>query len=57
MVREHLPRLAVFRKIYNQVNDEKVKDKALALIQTAEDVKYRKKYAGLWKDILLAKKK
>jgi hypothetical protein len=49
--------IEVIRKIYNQVKDEKIKEKALALIQTEEDVKYRKKYAGLWKDVIKAEKK
>jgi hypothetical protein len=30
-------------------NDEAVKQKALALIETEEDLKYRKKYAAVWK--------
>lgn len=46
----------VFRKIYDQVHDEKIKDISLALIKTEEDQKYRKKYVGLWKDILKAGK-
>jgi hypothetical protein len=42
----------VFRKMYDQEADEKVKDTSLALIQTEDDLKYRKKYMGLWKDVL-----
>jgi hypothetical protein len=48
--------LEVFRKIYDAVPDEQLKQQALALIETEEDPKYRKKYAGLWKD-LVAKKR
>jgi ribosomal protein L17 len=44
--------LEVLRKIYDQVNDEKIKNTSLALIETEDDLKYRKKYMGLWKDIL-----
>ncbi len=29
--------------------DEKVREKALELIETEEDLKYRKKYSSLWK--------
>jgi hypothetical protein len=49
--------LEVLRKIYDKVPDEKMKDKALELIQAEEDVRYRKKYTGLWKDIIRAEKK
>lgn len=44
--------LEVFRKIYDQVHDDKLKNIALALIGKEDDVKYRKKYTGLWKDLL-----
>jgi len=37
------------RKLYDQVKDENVRGKALELIETEGDPKYRKKYAGLWK--------
>jgi hypothetical protein len=37
------------RNLYNEVKDEKIKEKALALIDTEEDVKYKKKYASVWK--------
>jgi len=37
------------RNLYDEVKDEKVKEKALELIETEEDVKYRKKYASVWK--------
>ena len=37
------------RKLYDEVQDEKVREKALELIETEEDLKYRKKYASLWR--------
>jgi hypothetical protein len=37
------------RNLYDAVKDEKIKEKALALIETEEDAKYKKKYASLWK--------
>jgi len=38
-----------FKNLYDQVKDEAVKQKALALIETEEDLKYHKKYASVWK--------
>ena len=37
------------RNLYDEVKDEKIKEKALELIETEEDVKYRRKYASLWR--------
>ena len=37
------------KNLYEEVKDEKIKQKALELIETEEDPKYRKKYAGVWK--------
>lgn len=37
------------RNLYDAVKDEKIKQKALELIETEEDLKYRKKYASVWK--------
>jgi len=37
------------RKLYDEVKDEAIKQKALKLIETEEDLKYRKKYALLWR--------
>jgi len=37
------------RNLYDEVQDETIKVKALELIETEEDLKYRKKYAGLWR--------
>ena len=31
--------------------DEAIKKKALDLIETEEDIKYKKKYSGLWKGL------
>jgi hypothetical protein len=39
------------RKLYDEVQDEKVKQRALELIETEKDLKYRKKYASLWKTL------
>jgi len=36
------------RNVYDATQDEKVKAKALELIETEQDSKYRKKYASLW---------
>jgi hypothetical protein len=33
------------------VKDEAIKQKALKLIETEEDLKYRKKYALLWRRV------
>jgi hypothetical protein len=37
------------RNLYNEVKDEQIKEKALELIESEEDAKYKKKYAGVWK--------
>lgn len=37
------------RKLYDEENDEAVKQKALNLIETEEDLKYHKKYAAVWR--------
>ena len=38
-----------FGNVYEVVKDEKIRAKALELIETEEDLKYRKKYAGVWR--------
>ena len=38
-----------FRNLYAAVKDEAIKEKALELIALEDDLKYRKKYAGLWR--------
>ena len=43
--------LQVFRKVYDEVHDEQLKEKSLALIETEDDLKYRKKYLSVWKDV------
>jgi len=40
--------LQSFRNVYDQVKDETIREKALALIETEDDLKYRKKYASVW---------
>ena len=37
------------RNLYNEVGDESIKEKALTLIETEEDLKYKKKYTSVWK--------
>ena len=37
------------RQLYDAVKDESIRKKALELIETEPDLKYRKKYAGAWK--------
>jgi hypothetical protein len=37
------------RKLYDLENDEAIRAKALELIETEEDPKYRKKYASVWR--------
>jgi hypothetical protein len=37
------------RNLYDEVQDEKIKQKALALIETEDDARYKKKYASVWK--------
>ena len=41
--------LQSIRNVYDGVKDEKIREKALELIETEEDLKYRKKYSTLWK--------
>ena len=37
------------KKLYEEVKNENIKEKALELIETEEDLKYRRKYASVWK--------
>jgi HEAT repeat protein len=37
------------RNPYNEVKDENIREQALALIDSEEDLKYRRKYATVWK--------
>jgi hypothetical protein len=41
--------LQSLRNVYDALKDEKIKEKALELIETEEDLKYRKKYSTLWR--------
>src|SRR5688572_32782171 len=41
--------LQSMRNVYDVVKDEKIKQKALELIEAEEDLKYRKKYVSLWR--------
>ncbi len=38
------------KNLYDAVPDEAIKEKALALIEMEEDLKYRKKYATVWRE-------
>lgn len=42
--------LESLRKIYDVVGDEAIRQKASAWIETEDDLKYRKKYATLWRE-------
>jgi hypothetical protein len=37
------------RNLYNEVNEESIRQKALELIDAEEDIKYRRKYASVWR--------
>jgi hypothetical protein len=41
--------LQSLRNVYDVTHAENIRQKALALIETETDQKYRKKYAGIWK--------
>jgi hypothetical protein len=43
--------LQSLRNVYDVLKDEKIRAKALELIETEEDPKYRKKYAALWRSV------
>ena len=43
--------LQSMRNVYDVVKDERIKETALALIETEADSKYRKKYATLWRNV------
>jgi hypothetical protein len=42
--------LQSLRNVYDVVQDETIRGKALALIETEQDGKYRKKYTHLWRN-------
>ena len=37
------------RNMYDAVKDERIKANAIELVETEEDLKYRKKYTGVWR--------
>jgi hypothetical protein len=37
------------RKLYDEVHDEGIRERALSLIESEEDIKCRKRHATLWK--------
>ncbi|MGM0873468.1 MAG: hypothetical protein ACQEWV_01495 [Bacillota bacterium] len=37
------------KKLYDKINDEQIKQKAMELIEREEDSKYQKKYMSVWK--------
>lgn len=41
--------LVGLRKLYDEVNDETIRKRALKLVELEDDPKYRKKYATVWK--------
>lgn len=41
--------LQSMRNVYDTVKDETIRERALELIDSEQDPKYRKKYAGLWR--------
>jgi hypothetical protein len=41
--------LQSLRNVYDAVKDEIIREKALELIESEEDIKYRKKYTSLWR--------
>jgi len=43
--------LQSLRTVYDQVKDEKVREKALEVIETEADSKYLKKYAAVWRRV------
>jgi len=43
--------LQSMRNMYDALKDEKIKERAVELIQLEEDPKYRKKYTTLWRNI------
>lgn len=45
--------LVSMRNVYNEVKDESIKEKALALIEIEKDSKYQKKYKTVWKKQLV----
>jgi len=42
--------LQSLRRLYDVVKDEAIREKAIELMETEEDLKYRRKYSSLWRD-------
>jgi hypothetical protein len=40
------------RNLYDNVKDEQIREKALELIEREDDLKYRKKYASVWRGMI-----
>lgn len=43
--------LVSLRQLYGSTNDVKIKELALDLIEQEQDLRYRKKFAGVWKKV------
>ena len=41
--------LVTLRNLYNATTSSEIKEKALELIELEQDLKYKKKYAAVWK--------
>jgi len=41
--------LVSMRNLYNATTSSEIKEKALELIELEMDIKYKKKYAGVWR--------
>jgi hypothetical protein len=42
--------IQALKNLYDEVKDEAIREKALGLIETEDDLKYRRKYAALWRE-------
>jgi hypothetical protein len=41
--------LQSLRRLYDVVKDEAIRERAMALMETEKDLKYRRKYSSLWR--------
>ena len=48
--------MEVFRKIFDKVPDENLLNTSVMLINTEPEAKYKKKYLGVWKDVMKTKR-
>jgi hypothetical protein len=46
--------IQALKKLYDEVKDEAIREKALELIEAEDDLKYRRKYAALWRERIRA---